>query len=155
MSIYDHWLTNEAYLSAITVTNISTRWRQRSTGIDMEQSYVTVTLCISGSITVVPCGLLRFQADPIQTKYDTIRDAILTCARKPTWVSLIYRTEPTTKNCKTEKLKSKNRHARSNSKSMGNHVVSPEEEKTGCSGKDLQKRKVLSLEWKREWVMKN
>jgi len=25
---------------------------------------------------------------------------------------------------------------------MGNHVVSPEEEKKGCSGKDLQKRKV-------------
>ena len=24
-------------------------------------------------------------------RYDTIRDAILTCARKPTWVSLIYR----------------------------------------------------------------
>jgi len=30
-------------------------------------------------------------------RYDTIRDAILTCARKPTWVSLIYRTETTTK----------------------------------------------------------
>ena len=29
-----------------------------------------------------------------------IRDTILTCARKPTWVSLIYRTEPTTKKCK-------------------------------------------------------
>ena len=40
--------------------------------------------------------------------YDTIRDAILTYARKPTWVGLIYRTETTTKNCKTEKLKSKN-----------------------------------------------
>ena len=32
-----------------------------------------------------------------------------------------------------------------NSKSLGNHVVSSEEEK-GCSGKDLQKKKVLSLE---------
>ena len=31
------------------------------------------------------------------------------------------------------------------------HVVSPEEEeKEGYSGKDLQKRKVLSLEWKSE-----
>jgi len=39
---------------------------------------------------------------------------------------------------------------RSNSKSLENHVVSPEEEKKACSGKDLQKRKVLSLEWKRE-----
>jgi len=79
-------------------------------------------------------------------RYDTIRDAILTCARKPTRVSFIYRTEPTTKNCKTEKLKSKNRHARSNSKSLGNHVASPEGEKRGCSGNDLQKRKALSLE---------
>ena len=60
--------------------------------------------------------------------YDTIRDAILTCARKPTCVGLIYRTETTTKNCKTEKLKSKNRYVWSNSKSLGNHVVSSEEE---------------------------
>ena len=85
-------------------------------------------------------------------RYDTIRYAILTCARKPTWVSLIYCTETTTKKCKTEKLKSKNDMLRSNSKSLRNHVVSPEEEKKGCSGKDLQKRKVLSLEWKRERV---
>ena len=61
-------------------------------------------------------------------RYDTMRDAILTCARKPTRVSLIYRTETTTKNCKTEKLTSKNILARSNSKSLGNHVVSPEQE---------------------------
>jgi len=59
----------------------------------------------------------------------TIRDAVLTCARKPTWVGLIYRTETTTKNCKTEKLKSKSRYVRSNSESLGNHVVSSEEEK--------------------------
>ena len=36
-------------------------------------------------------------------RYDTIRDAILRCARKPTWVSLIYRTQPTTKKCKNRK----------------------------------------------------
>ena len=47
-----------------------------------------------------------------EIRYDTIRDAILTCARKPTRVSLIYRTEPTTKKCKTEKkLKVENRYA--------------------------------------------
>jgi len=62
-------------------------------------------------------------------RYDTIRDAILTCARKPTGVGLIYRTETTSKNCKTEKLKSKSRYVRSNSKSLGHHVVSSEEEK--------------------------
>ena len=53
-------------------------------------------------------------------RYDTIRYemlfSILTCARKPTWVGLIYRTETTTKNCKTEKLKSKIRYVRSNSR---------------------------------------
>jgi len=46
---------------------------------------------------------------------------------------------------------------RGNSKSLGNRVVSPEEEKKrkGCGGKDLQKRKVLSLESKSEWVREN
>jgi len=56
--------------------------------------------------------------------------------------------ETTTKNCKTEKLKSKSRHVISNSKSLGNHVVRSEKKKKGCSGKDLQK-KALSLQWKR------
>jgi len=42
---------------------------------------------------------------------------------------LIYRTETTTKNCKTEKLKSKSRYVRSNSESLVNHAVSSEEEK--------------------------
>jgi len=51
--LYDHWLTNKAYLSSITMTNIyqsftyiTTRWRQKLTGIDIEQTYVTVTPCI-------------------------------------------------------------------------------------------------------------
>jgi len=35
---------------------------------------------------------------------------------------------------------------RSNSKSLGNHVVRPKEEKERLHGKDLQKRKVVSLE---------
>jgi len=44
------------------------------------------------------------------SRYDAIRDAIL--IRKPTWVSLIYRTGTTTKMWKTEKkLKSKNGYA--------------------------------------------
>jgi len=43
----------------------------------------------------------------------TIRDAILTCAQKPTRVSLIYRTEMTTEKCKIErKFKSKDGYAR-------------------------------------------
>ena len=75
-----------------------------------------------------------------------IRDAILMCARKPTSVSLIYRTETTTKNCKTEKLNSKNRYARSNSKSLGNHLVSHEEEKERLQWEGFEEKKVLSLE---------
>jgi len=51
-------------------------------------------------------GLLLLQ--PIgRTKrkqlYDTIRDAVLTTAQKLTWVSLIYRTEPTSNKRKTDK----------------------------------------------------
>ena len=45
------------------------------------------------------------EAKEITLKYDTIWDAILTCTTKPTWVSLIYHTETTTKKCKTEKQK--------------------------------------------------
>jgi len=45
-------------LTAITVTNIlseflPTWWRQKLTGIDTEQDYVTVTLCISLFNTVL------------------------------------------------------------------------------------------------------
>jgi len=57
MSTY-HWLTNKAYLSAFTVTNIlrvlPTKWRQKWTGVDMEQNYLTVTLCIDAARIV--CG---------------------------------------------------------------------------------------------------
>jgi len=58
---------------------------------------------------------------------------------------LNYRTELTTKKCKTEKLKKD--MLRSNSKHVwGIHIISPEEEKESCGGKDLQKRNVLSPE---------
>jgi len=41
-----------------------------------------------------------------------------------------------------------------NSKQSGAiRVVKPWKKRKGCGGKDLQKRKVLSLEWKSEWVM--
>ena len=58
---------------------------------------------------------------------DAIRGAILTCARKPTSVSLIYRTEPTTKKCKTEKLICS--EVGLTVKVWGIHVVSPEDDK--------------------------
>jgi len=81
---------------------------------------------------------------------DTIRDAILTCNQKLTRVSLIYRTEPTTKKWKKaeKKLKSKrNGCAKKYRQSVrGIRGVSPGEENEGCGGKDLHKGKVLSLE---------
>jgi len=42
-----------------------------------------------------------------RARYDTIRDAILTCAQKLPQVSLIDRMEPTTKKLKTEKKSKK------------------------------------------------
>jgi len=75
---------------------------------------------------VMVWGCISYNGTPL--RYDTIRDAILTYARKPTYVGLIYRTETTTKNCKTEKLKStKTAYARGNR--LRNYVVSAEEEK--------------------------
>ena len=50
---------------------------------------LSLSLCVSAGSMPTEAPYLR------QTRtylYDTIRDAILTCARKPTWVSLIYRT---------------------------------------------------------------
>jgi len=77
-------------------------------------------------------------------RYDAkcyFNNAILTCARKPTWVSLIYRTEPTTKKCKTEKLKSRKQICSEITRnSLGNLCnKSWRRKRKGCGGKDLQK----------------
>ena len=63
----------------------------------------------------------------------------------------------TTKKCKTKTLKSKKRICSEVTvKVWGTHVVCPEEEPERLwYGKDLQKWKVLSLEWKSECVMEN
>ena len=69
-----------------------------------------------------------------------IRDAILTCAQKLTLVSLIYCTEPKTKKSEKE-LKSKSGYAQKYRYTVrGIRGVSPEEEKVGYGGKDLQKK---------------
>jgi len=54
---------------------------------------------------------------PATIRYDTIRDAILTCSRKPTRVSLIYRTETL----------------------WEIHVISPEEEREAMVGRICRK----------------
>jgi len=43
----------------------------------------------------------------------------------------------------------------SNSKSLGNHVVSPEEEKERLQWEWFAEKEGLSLEWKRELVIEN
>jgi len=91
----------------------------------------------------------RAAANPSQAaaagEFDTTRDAVLTCAQKLIRVSLINRTEPTTKQWKTEKVK--NGYAQKYRQAVvGIRGVSPEEEKEGYVGKDLQKMNVLRVE---------
>ena len=52
-----------------------------------------------------------WSAEPDELCFVLVYFQSVESSRKPTWVSLIYRTETTTKKCKTEKLKSKNGYA--------------------------------------------
>jgi len=67
--------------------------------------------------------------------------------------------EPTTKECKNRKKTKSRKHICSEItvglNSLRNPCSESRRKRKGCSGKDLQKRKVLSLEWKSEWVMEN
>jgi len=69
-------------------------------------------------------------------------------------VSLIYRTEPTTEKMENRKnWKAKSGYAEKyRQRVRGIRGVSPEKEKVGYGGKDLQK-KVLNLGWKSEWMV--
>jgi len=62
------------------------------------------------------------------------RDAVLTCAQKPTRVSLIYRTEPTTKSGKQKKSKKPD-----TLRSIG--------KQSGESVKSARKKKKEGLQW--------
>ena len=88
----------------------------------------------------------RYGTDTI--RYDTIRDVILTRARKPTWVSLIYRTETTTKKCKnwkTKRWKVKKDMLRSNSKSLRNPCSQDGHKKTeDC---EIRLMMLVSMRW--------
>ena len=77
-------------------------------------SFITIfgTLLLS---LLTSCGAARHIAAsdvkvwPVEKQYNTRRETILTCTQKPTQLSLIYHTEPRTKQWKREKLKSKKR----------------------------------------------
>ena len=61
--------------------------------VDFRFDYMTKYL-VSKTASIRECGHITVHYSFYDTiRYDTIRDAILTCARKPTRVSLIYRTE--------------------------------------------------------------
>jgi len=53
----DHSVTNKAYFkryhSDKHFSELPTRWRQQSAGIDMEQNYVALTLCIDTGVSEV------------------------------------------------------------------------------------------------------
>jgi len=69
-----------------------------------------------------------------EIRYDTIREAILTCAQKLTYVSLIL-TEPTTKKVEEKNEEVKTDMLRGIGKQSGGiREVSPEEEKEDYDG---------------------
>ena len=90
----------------------SARPKFRPRGLDRMASFnISGFRAIKNGVCWYLQGMSRLR--PLHLPYDMIRDAILTCARKPTWVSLIYRTEPTSKKWKKQKKtkKQKNRYA--------------------------------------------
>ena len=90
-----HYVTHTRWLGS-RVVSVLVSGAERSTNVQQPTAAMR-------HFAKSPWPLRHLQA----MRYNTIRDAILTCARKPTRVSLIYRTETTTKKWKTEKLNSK------------------------------------------------
>jgi len=78
--------------------------RRRSLALEMGQSAEKNADIRPKLVSIKTASTRRLKS---RLRYDTTQDVILTCARKPTRVSLIYRTGPTTKKRKTEKLKRK------------------------------------------------
>ena len=80
------------HLSFYLLSFRSTRRLQDTCCLSLHASW-----CVSGNFVFL--NTVHITALRYDTRYDT-------CARKPTWVSLIYRTKPTTKKCKNRKTKS-------------------------------------------------
>jgi len=77
-------------------------------------------------------------------RYDTIRDAVLTCTKKLTSVSLIYRTEPTTKSGKQKSKKTD--ILRSIGKQSGEYVESVLKKKRKATVDRICRKGMLSPE---------
>ena len=98
-----HYILAKMILTSLIVT---TRW-----WIDCLSVFRHLSVTSLVSLPHIWSIIFRFvtvsASQSTTIRYDTIRDAILMCARKPTWVSLIYRTQPTAKKCKNRKTKSR------------------------------------------------
>ena len=85
-----HWQRGDVWDLVLGICEHTDRQTDRRTNTRLSQPHDT--------LLALKCTIL------LTIPYDT--RCYLTCARKPTWVSIIYNTEPTTKKWKTEKLKS-------------------------------------------------
>ena len=113
-------------------------WRDRG---EQARPCTTARPCSWPRLMPSTCHVPPSQTCPPTIRYDTIRDAISTCYQKLTRVSLIYRTEPTTKKWKTEKRKK--RILRSVNKQSGESVESVLKEKRKPTvGRICRKRKL-------------
>jgi len=84
------------------------RAAQTVLGVYLKRTCSRVTSASSALAVPNDCALYK-STHSLTHSLTHSRDVMLTCAQKPTWVSLIYGTEPTTKKWKTEKLRSKKR----------------------------------------------
>jgi len=84
-------------------------WLRRHTGVWVCVSVHLTRSALSGCADQTSAARLLHRVShhwlQQRRENDTIRDAILTCTRKPTWVGLTYCTEPTIKKCKNRKIK--------------------------------------------------
>ena len=96
-TVSKHWRQKTAKSRQFLKSHVTGRWGIYKCIRRCSLSWVGDNICHCCAVMTLWCGI----------RYDTIRDAILTCARKPTWVSLIYRMQPTTKKCKNGTTKSR------------------------------------------------
>ena len=114
-ALYKHASCRTSTLKSFTFSN----WRRTNVNLNNKKHkptacyaaafclYSIVDCCVAFPVAITLFTIIDVTSWLVShtIRYDTIRDAILTCARKPTWVSSIYRTEPTTKKCKNRKSK--------------------------------------------------
>jgi len=95
-----------SFVASVCITWVTALWLTYSACIWQLNARANLHVIVVYLCCIMQCCSAR-QLVSCTIRYDTIRDVILTCARKPTWVSLIYHTEPTIKKCKNRKTTSR------------------------------------------------